>query len=79
MSSEQTNYMSYLLRLWRENNIDTPTDWRASLESALTGYSYVFPCPADLYAFLQRQTGESHQCGHNEGVKTQGFTPPDIE
>ncbi len=33
--AEQSDYQSYLLRLWREN--DGEGDWRASLESPQTG------------------------------------------
>jgi hypothetical protein len=55
MSSEQPDYLSYLLRLWREDG-EGPTNWRASLESALTRKRHVFPCMTELFAFLQRQT-----------------------
>ena len=55
MTSEQPDYLSYLLRLWREDG-EEPTNWRASLESALTGKRHVFPCLMELFAFLERQT-----------------------
>jgi hypothetical protein len=55
MSSEQPDYLSYLLRLWREDG-EEPTNWRASLESALTRKRHVFPSLMELFAFLQRQT-----------------------
>jgi hypothetical protein len=56
MSDEQSNYLSYLLRLWRENGEEQNT-WQASLESALTHKRYVFPNLEKLFAFLQRQIG----------------------
>ena len=36
MSPEQPDYLSYLLRMWREDGEES-TKWRASLESVLTG------------------------------------------
>jgi hypothetical protein len=55
MSNEQPDYLSYLLRLWREDSKGA-TNWRASLESAITGKRHVFPCLMELFAFLQRET-----------------------
>ena len=55
MSNEQPDYLSYLLRLWREDSRG-PTNWQASLESAITGERHVFPCLMGLFAFLERQT-----------------------
>jgi hypothetical protein len=55
MSSEQPDYLSYLLRLWREGSKE-PNNWWASLDSSLTGDRHVFPCLMELFAFLQRQT-----------------------
>jgi hypothetical protein len=69
MSSEQPEYLSYLLRLWREDGKES-TDWRASLESALTGKRHVFPCLMELFAFLQRQTVAG--CDANEDESTTG-------
>ncbi len=63
MPSEQPDYLSYLLRLWREDG-EEPSNWRVSLESALTHKRYVFPSLAKLFAFLQRQTGAG--CDANE-------------
>jgi hypothetical protein len=55
MSNEQPDYLSYLLRLWREDS-EEPCNWRASLEGAFTGERHVFPCLKELCAFLQRRT-----------------------
>jgi hypothetical protein len=58
---EQPDYLSYLLRLWRENverDFQCRTEqatWRASLESSLTGKRQGFSSLRDLFAFLQQQ------------------------
>jgi hypothetical protein len=70
MSSEQTDYLSYLLRLWREDG-EEPTNWWASLESALTGKRHVFPCLMELFAFLQRQTVAGCDANEDEGTTGQ--------
>ncbi len=54
-AGEQADYVSYLLRLWREN--DGEKGWRASLESAHTGERRGFADLNALFDFLQRQTG----------------------
>ncbi len=53
-TGEQANYLSYLLRMWREN--DKSKDWRASLESAHTGERRGFVDLNALFDFLQQQT-----------------------
>ena len=65
MSSEQPDYLSYLLRLWREDG-EGSTNWRASLESALTHERHVFPGLMELFAFLQRQTVAGHDANEDE-------------
>jgi hypothetical protein len=70
MSSEQPDYLSYLLRLWREDG-EEPTNWRASLESALTHKRYVFPSLIELFAFLQRQTVAGCDANEDEGATRQ--------
>ena len=60
MDKERADYLSYLLRLWREENHEaSDTDdaiWRASLESAHTGEKMTFASLDDLFEFLQKQT-----------------------
>ena len=62
MSNEQPDYLSYLLRLWREqdagekNNAE-PAVWHASLESSLTGRRQGFHSLDELFAFLRQETG----------------------
>ena len=70
MSREQPDYMSYLLRLWREGG-EGATNWRASLESALTGKRHAFPGRMELFAFLQRQTVAGHDADEDEGATGQ--------
>jgi hypothetical protein len=70
MSSEQPDYLSYLLRLWREDDKGA-TNWRASLESALTGKRHVFPCLMELFAFLQRQAVAGRDANENDSAMEQ--------
>jgi hypothetical protein len=64
MDKEKSDYLSYLLRLWRvENHGEAPSAdkavWRASLESAHTGERKTFASLDDLVDFLREQTGRS--------------------
>ena len=54
-AGEQSDYRSYLLRLWREDDEDN--GWRASLESSRTGERRGFARLDDLFGFLRQQTG----------------------
>lgn len=51
----QGRYLSYLLRLWRENGDNRP-QWRASLEWPRTGQRQSFTTLAGLFAFLEHET-----------------------
>ena len=55
-SEEQQVYFSYLLRLWKTGGGERPL-WRASLKSAHTGEQVGFASLADLFAFLENETG----------------------
>jgi hypothetical protein len=70
MDQGQPKYFSYLLRLWRENDVEIPHQvdespdhtekrpiWLASLESSLAGQRQGFANLADLFAFLRQLTG----------------------
>jgi hypothetical protein len=70
MTSEQPDYLSYLLRLWREDG-EEPNNWRASLESALTHKRYVFPSLMELFAFLQRQALAGRDANEDDGTTEQ--------
>ena len=56
MAYERSDYLSYLLRMWRarEGGRDV---WRASLHSPQTGERVTFRTLEELFAFLRRQTG----------------------
>lgn len=56
VSNDQAEYLSYLLRLWREKDRDRPV-WRASLERSRTAERQVFPSLDDLFEYLRWQTG----------------------
>lgn len=56
MSNEQTDYLSYLLRLWRENGKEQ-TAWRASLERSRTAKRQAFPSLDELFEHLQQRVG----------------------
>jgi hypothetical protein len=63
MDKEKSDYLSYLLRLWRVENHEAPSAdkavWRASLESARTGERKTFASLDDLVDFLRELTGRS--------------------
>ena len=50
-TSTQTNYRSYLLRLWKKEQSGI-SDWRASLEDSHTGERFGFANLEQLFAFL---------------------------
>lgn len=62
MTHERVDYLSYLLRLWRENGGEKSqcgaarAVWRASLETP-SGESHGFASLDDLCSFLRRQIG----------------------
>jgi hypothetical protein len=56
MDKEQPEYLSYLLRLWRVNG-EGRTVWRASLENPHTGERRGFAHLADLFTYLEKETG----------------------
>ncbi len=70
MSNEQPDYLSYLPRLWREDGKEA-SNWRVSLESALTGKRYVFPCLIELFAFFQQQTVAGRDADEDESATGQ--------
>jgi hypothetical protein len=55
-SQEQRDYLSYLLRLWRESDGDASV-WRASLRSSRTRERVGFGSLEELFQFLRKQTG----------------------
>ncbi len=55
MTEKWPDYLSYLLRLWREGDEEKQV-WRASLDSGLNGERYGFASLDDLFDFLRRST-----------------------
>jgi hypothetical protein len=55
MGKEKTDYISYLLRVWRSNGDETA--WRASLQNPHTGERIGFASLDEMCAFLRQQTG----------------------
>lgn len=64
MNKERPEYLSYLLRLWRENDgqeaygVEAAV-WRASLEGPQAGERRGFASLVDLFAFLESETMSS--------------------
>ena len=56
METTPRTYLSYLLRLWREER-DDEIVWRASLESVQTGERRHFADVDQLYAHLSARIG----------------------
>ena len=67
MNKEQPEYQSYLLRLWRVNGARNEPDWRASVQSSLTGKQKNFANLLDLLGFLLQQTGVGADAEDNDG------------
>lgn len=63
--AQQTDYLSYLLRLWRMKG--GAAAWRGSIESPHTGERLGFGGLDELFAFLREQTGTTP---NTEGVKS---------
>jgi hypothetical protein len=62
---EQSDYQSYLLRLWRAK--EGEEGWRASLESAQTGERKGFATLDALFDHVRSQTlGEKSECSRGE-------------
>ena len=72
-SVEQQDYLSYLLRLWRQENAERPM-WRASLKSVQNGKQVGFASLADLFTFLENETG-SPSPGARSAAKAGGHPP----
>jgi hypothetical protein len=58
MDNRERRYISYLLRLWQVKS-EGELVWRASLESPQTGKRSGFASLAELFAFLERKTGNT--------------------
>ncbi len=58
MEQQRSDYLAYMLRLWRAGDLpvagQTP-NWRASLENPHTGERIGFGSLAELFTFLQEE------------------------
>ena len=54
---DMPGYVSYLLRLWREEGGQTAR-WRGSLQDSLSGERVGFASLEELFGYLRRGTGE---------------------
>lgn len=50
----ESSYLSYMLRLWRE---EPQAPWRASLHSTATGREHLFADVERMWAYLSAQMG----------------------
>jgi hypothetical protein len=57
VTERQRPYLAYLLRLWQIQD-KGKIGWRASLENAHTGERQGFAGLAELFAFLQSESGQ---------------------
>ena len=59
--NQRRRYLSYLLRLWQESAGGSPGGeaplWRASLQSPQSDEPQGFASLADLFVFLEKETG----------------------
>lgn len=60
MTREQSNYLSYLLRLWQANDKEKVV-WRASLQSSRTHEQRGFADLDELFKFLREQTNATSE------------------
>jgi hypothetical protein len=64
-SQERGDYLSYLLRLWRESDGEVQA-WRASPRSSHTGEMAGFGSLEELFGFLRGQTDIAQQANGGE-------------
>jgi hypothetical protein len=72
-AEERRSYSSYLLRLWQVEDTGGSV-WRASLKSAHSGEQVGFASLADLFTFLENETG-SPSPGARSAAKAGGHPP----
>jgi hypothetical protein len=65
--NRRKRYLAYLLRLWQESAGEPPAGepplWRASLQSPQSDELRGFASLADLFAFLEKETGRKGEKG----------------
>ena len=53
---KDSRYRSFLLRLWQEEEAETPATWHGEVESIQTGRKWEFDCLESILDFLRTQT-----------------------
>ncbi len=66
-SSEKRDYVSYLLRLWRDSREEGL--WRASVEDPRTGERRGFADLEALFEHLRQSTGLAEETATEQGLK----------
>ena len=61
-----TRYLSFLVRLWQEGDMDTSTTWRGEVESIQTGQKWQFADLESMFVFLRAKIAEE-QASESEG------------
>lgn len=67
MKTQNGNYLSYLLRIWKDNSDE---EWRATLQDVFSGDSLHFATLPELYANLKEKTSKNKE---GMEVMTLGF------
>lgn len=76
MKSLPTNYQSYLLRIWQEEDYGT---WRASLTNISTRECHAFSDITNLYSYLHEQTIRRAEREQLENQRKNNKTPDFLE
>lgn len=71
--TKQMDYVSYLLRLWRESG--QKATWRASLEDPVTGERLGFASVDELFDFLQKCMEDGEEMTSKAGGAEEGCAP----
>jgi len=68
-------YVSFLIRLWREDDLD-PTapaaEWKAQVEHIQSGRQWTFRTVEEMLAFLRRQVNATEPCEGSAGTSAPG-------
>jgi hypothetical protein len=71
VTERERPYLAYLLRLWQIQD-KGKMGWRASLENAHTGERRGFAGLAELFAFLEGESGQVAQDQHAPNMVEEG-------
>jgi hypothetical protein len=71
VKDRKRRYLAYLLRLWQVGD-KGQLDWRASVENAHTGERRGFAGLAELFAFLENESGHVVEDQHTPNLGEEG-------